>query len=275
MKELLAFVHVEKAAGTTVHQIQKRWFGAGYCPVEKWSLEDDAFSADDLRRLRRLYPRLRAIGGHWVKPYGDLERGACPVLWWTLLREPLARCASHYQYQVQRMGKTLSFEEWIADPRYRNFQTKKLVGCGDPEAAARLLAERFVFVGLAERFDESMLMLRRRVAPERPLRWIPENVASGDELKSSLLEDAERRALLAEANRADLELYRYVAEELFPRERAAYGERALAADLERLTRERERLGLDLRRLWSDLWRLLLYKPALRRARRRAARGIGP
>ncbi len=264
---MLAFVHIEKAAGTSVHQLMKRWYGARYCPVERWRLTDELYSASDLRRLRRIYPRLEAIGGHWIRPCGDLEQAAPGLRWWTILREPLARCASHYQYQVQEMERTEPFERWIADPHYRNFQTRKLVGSEDADAAIRLLEERFLFVGLAEHLAESMLLLRRRLGhDEWPLVLTRENVARADAIKEDLLGDPPRRALLEEANRADRRVYDYVAGTMFPRWRAEYGE-ALERDLRSLRESPPAPGLDLRRRASDLKRWALYKPWLAAVRR--------
>lgn len=262
---MLAFVHIEKAAGTSVHQILKRSYGMRYCPVEAWRFDDAPFSARDLRWLGLLYPRLLALGGHCMRPYGDLPAARPDVRWWTLLREPLARCASHYQYQVQRMGKREPFEAWIANPRYRDFQTRKLVGTDDAEAAIRTLEERFVFVGLAERFDESMLLLRRLLGDER-LKLVyepdrPENVAADDAPKRELLGDPQQRARLEAANRADLRVYEYVLRVLYPRAQAAYGE-DLERDLARLREAPLRPGADWRRRLSDLKRYALYKPAL-------------
>lgn len=267
---LLAFVHIEKAAGTSTHRVLKRWFGTRYCVIERWRLRDDLFSARDLRWLQVIYPRLVAVGGHWIKPYGDLEE-ACPggVRWWTLLRDPVRRCASHYQHQVQRMGLKESFEQWIQRPKYRNFQTRKLVGGEDAAAAIRLLEERFLFVGLAERFDESLLMLRKRIGlQERPLVAERENVSWGEAIKNTLLSDTELRRILEEANAVDREVYEHVRREIYPKEQAEYGA-DLEADLTALRSSITQPAVDLRSRWADLHRYLLYKPALLLARRLA------
>lgn len=264
---MLAFVHIEKTAGLSLQQVLKRSFGTRYCPVERWRFGDQLFSARDYRELRLLYPRLAALGGHWVRPMGDLEEAAPGLRWWTFLREPLARCASHYAHQVQKMGRTLPFEEWIADEHYRDFQTRKLVGRPDAAAALELLRERFFFVGLVERFDESLLLLRRRVGEDAlEIAYRPENLARDASLKEALLESPRTRALLEEANREDRLLYEGVLREIYPGQREAYGP-GLEADLERWRRTRRIPRLDLRRRACDLKRYALYKPALYVSRR--------
>ncbi len=258
---MLAFVHIEKTAGMSVQQVLKRSFGMRFCAIDRWRLSDDRFTARDLRELRLLYPRLDAISGHWIKPYADLDQ-ACPDLrYWTLLREPLVRCASHFQHQ-QRMGWVSSFERWIDDDHYRNFQTKKLVGCEDVEAAIRLLEDRFLFVGLSERFDESMLLLQRLVGGKQlDITYTAQNVARDPSTSQKLLRDTKTRKQLEEANRADQQLYAYVRDQLYPRQVAEFGP-DLAEALAQARESNRPTLFDLNRRASDLKRYALYKPAV-------------
>ncbi len=259
---MLAFVHIEKTAGMSVHQIFKRSYGARYATVERWSLADEYFSARDMRALRRLYPRLDAVGGHWLKPWTDVG-DACPgIRWWTFLREPLQRAASHYQYRVEWEGDPRPFEEWVRLPRQRNFQTQKLVGSEDFEAAIRVLEERFFFVGLSEHFDESLVMLQRFAGdPRLRIAYRAENVAPDNTIKRGLLSDPATREQLEDANRADLELYRYVRDELYPRQREKYGP-GLAEDVAAFQRSPGPPRLDSKLLGSELKRYALMKPCV-------------
>ena len=61
-----------------------------------------ALSAEDYPRVQRLCPPLISIAGHAVSAFSDLERARPDVRYYTLLRDPLVRCASHYQMQVQQ-----------------------------------------------------------------------------------------------------------------------------------------------------------------------------
>jgi hypothetical protein len=259
---MLAFVHIEKTAGTSTHRIFQRSFGSRYCPLDRWRPTDQVFDASDYRKLRWFYPRLRGMGGHWIKPFSNLREVIPEIRYFTFLREPLARTASHYQHQIQRMGRTDRFEDWIAMEVYRNFQTRKIVGSEDVNAAIEMLQREFVLVGLSARFDESMLMLRRCWRPETlDIRYESENVAADDGIKRRLLGDPATRALLEDANRADLRLYEWVATELYPSQQRAYGPR-LEADIEAF-RANNRVGwLDWRVRRAEWRRRYFYRPAV-------------
>jgi len=260
---MLAFVHIEKTAGTSMTRILQRSFGGRFCVAEAWRTGDRCFSAADYRRLRWIYPRLRALSGHWITPWSDLRDEIPDLRFFTFLRDPLERCASHYQHQVQRMGKSMPLAEWIRIGKYRNFQTVKLAGSDDvTEAVRRLGAADFVLVGLAERFDESLVLLRRAVRPEvLHIEYRAENVAADSGIKRELLEDPASRSLLEDANRADLELYRHVRDRIYPRQVEAYGP-DLAADVAAFRGANRVPGWDLRTRLAELRRRMLYKPLL-------------
>ncbi|UCE58879.1 MAG: sulfotransferase family 2 domain-containing protein [Phycisphaerales bacterium] len=267
---MLAFVHIEKAAGTTMNLILHRSFGLRHCDVQSWHHRRGLFTASDYRRLRWLYPGLMSVAGHYVQPYSDLESARPDTRYYTILREPLMRCASHYQYQVQHMNIEAGFEEWIANPEFRDFQTRKLVGSDDLDAAIRVLTEKLLFVGLVERFDESLVMLRRKAGIRRfDIRYTRERVAENNTIKRRILDDPDSYKLLVEANRVDAELYRFVAEELMDRQRREYGS-TLDSDLASFqeakappSRQLTVAAVGVRHAW-------VYEPALRYYRNRLA-----
>jgi hypothetical protein len=219
---ILAFIHIEKAAGITINRILRRSFGVHHCDVEPWSKTADIFSASDLTLLQKLYPNLKSIAGHRVKPYSDLGDN---VRYFTFLREPIARCASHYQYQIQRMRKQISFDEWISDEQYHNFQTKKIVVNADLGNAIALVEQLPIFMGLIERFDESIIMLQRWVGGgQLDVAYRKENVAHDASIKNQLVQSLSTRAKLEQANDIDLQLYQYVEKTLYPKQKEQHGD---------------------------------------------------
>lgn len=260
---MLAFVHIEKTAGTTVFWILRSTFGIRHCDAEPWHAQRTPipFSPQDLRRLRRLYPRLESIRGHRVTAYAGLE-DACPnIRYFTLLRDPLKRCASYYQYVTQLHGNTLPFEDWIQTEFPRDMETKRLVGTDDPDAAIRMIQEKDIFVGLVERFDESLLLLKSLVAQDLNISYERMNVARDNAIARDLLASENTRQMLVEANQADLALYAYVQQELYPSYRREYGDR-LDQDVASYQRDRGRFN---RRniAVNRAYRNLVYKPALK------------
>ncbi len=233
---MLAFVHIEKTAGITLLDILQQSFGGRHAVADTWRRPGaDYISAEDLRLLRRWNGGVESISGHFVKPYSDLDAECDRLDYWTMVREPLARCASHYQYQVQKMAQSSSFEEWIHLPGSRNFMTRKLAGVEDLAAAKRILKERIRFVGLMEAFDESLLLWRAQFsAYPLDIGYRRRNVARDNHIKETLLQDEGARRELENANRLDCDLYSHVVEEIYPEQRRRYPG-ALAQDLQELS----------------------------------------
>ena len=223
---MLVFVHINKTAGSTLRSILRSSYGSRHCDVEPWhgAWTDPPFSAGDLRRVRRLFPSLASIAGHRVTGYADLGEACADLHYVTVLREPQKLCASRFQYRLDHRHRyDLSFDRWIEEDWVRNAQTQRIAGVPDAHEAIRIIEDKQMFVGLTERFDESMVLLRSLRADDLDISYAPVNVAKRNNVAADLLSDARTRAMLAEANEADLELYRYVVDELYPRLRRAYG----------------------------------------------------
>lgn len=273
MHPRIAVVHIHKTGGTTLSGVLKSSFGGRHCLVSAEDPHAPFYTAEDLGRLRRLYPSVTSIMGHEIRTYGDLDATAPGLSYLTFLRDPLVRCASHYQYDVQRGGVDIPFDEWITHEVSPNRQTRHLAG---PEATAadavRVLEERIRFVGVVERYDESLVMMRRALrVPE--IRYARKWTAPSNDIKRRLLDDPRTREMLVEANRDDLEVYRHALEEIHPRQVQAYGP-SLADDVaafreQNLGMSRWRMYARPRYAWYVAkWRLL-YQPWLRRRRRKA------
>lgn len=273
-RSLLVFVHINKTAGTTLRQILRSSYGARHCDVEPWHgpWEDPPFSTPDLHRVRRLYPRLASIAGHRVTGYADLEEPGTEMRYLTFLREPISMCASRFQYQLDYRKKERVFEDWIRNDWVRDAQTQRIGGTTSAADAIATIEKREMFVGLTERFDESMVLLRALRAGDLDISYAPVNVAKRNTVAADLLSDERTRAMLAEANEADLELYRYVERELYPRFRREYGQ-SLDDAVEayrRTQRGRFRRGNMLR---FRMKQHLVHKPMLRLYREEGSRQV--
>jgi hypothetical protein len=223
---MIVFVHISKTAGTTVTYILRSSYGLRHCQVEPWGAKwtGPPFSSHDLQRLRRLYPNLESIAGHRVRGYVDLQENGTEFRYFTFLRHPLKRLASYYQFKVLDKGYEDAFENWIVQREWpHNRQTKAIAGVVDVDEAIRTIKEKNIFVGLAERFDESIVMLKSLVANDLNISYKRVNVARKDTIKDRLLATESTRQMLIEANQADLELYNYVEQELYPTYQQEYG----------------------------------------------------
>jgi len=231
MNPRLAIAHIHKTAGTTLSGALKTAFGGRYCLVTARDPDAPFFGADELRAMRRVYPNLEVLMGHDIRPYGDLHEAVPDLSYATFLRDPIVRCASHYQYDLQRGGVDLPFEEWITHEVSPNRQVRHLAG---PDAtgtdAVAMVEDRVDFVGVLEQFDASLVMMAAFYGFPR-LGYVRKWSAPANDVKRQLLDDPASRALLEETNREDMVLYRHVIDEVLPRQEAAYGP-SLAADLE-------------------------------------------
>jgi len=209
--------------------------------------------------------RLRLIYGHMQ--YGIHDAFSHSVGYLTLLRDPVARSISDYYFvkkeppshYLHEQANSLSLEAYLA---YRasiardNVQTRLLSGLWDtvpfkPENANMLerakynLRQHFVMVGLTEKFDESLLLLKR-ILGLRNVYYKPKNVAPSRPRTDSLPE--ETLEAVRYYNQSDLALLRY-GQELFAEQRKSYGP-SFETDLEHFKQWNRILGGALHRYWQ-------------------------
>lgn len=269
--DLLAHVHVMKTGGQTTCDILRQSFPGRHCDIQaKWVV-----TREDIELARRFYPRLRSIGGHGVVPTDELATDFPGIRFFVFLRDPVKRCVSHYQYRRNK-DETSDFEPWLA--RYGNYQARflcRMSGAQDPWAtvpdadrAIELLERNVGFVGLQERFDESLVLLRRWVDdPDFDIAYRARNVASAVDTSKTLLGNPRAVELIEAAHREDQRLYRHARDVVYRRQVEAYGP-TLADDVATL---RASLPAPQRRvparMLASIRRGLLYKPYARRAGR--------
>lgn len=253
----LIFLHIQKAAGTTLHRIIERQYPARRIysidpnpGPQRGSIE--AFMA--LPAAQRLH--LQVLKGHFWYGLHDYVRQ--PAEYITLLREPVGRVVSfyhfvrrkpaHYLYDYLQVGNVplgdaIAARATIA---FDNLQTRLISGvwtdvpfggCDDAllALAKQRLHDHFPVVGVSELFDETLLLLQRRYG-WRHISYMRHNV-SGDRPNAPL--DAQTRALIEQHNRYDRALYEY-ARELCQAAIAAQGP-AFAADLAAFRRHNARV----------------------------------
>lgn len=264
---MIGVVHLHKTAGTTLAGVFKRSFGGRHCDVITADPGTDVLTPEGLREVRRWYPRLHSILGHAVRVYAGLEDEEPDISYVTFLREPIVRTASHYQYDVQRGGVDLPFEEWITHDAVRDRQTRIIAGPDGTAADAISLAPRFSFIGRADRFDESLVLMRHAIGiPD--IRYASKWVAPSDDIKKRLLADPATVEMIADVNRNDLSLWNHFTTEVYPKQVAEYGP-ALEADIAEF--KKANAPMTRFRMYASphyvayvaKWRLL-YRPWVRR-----------
>lgn len=167
MRGPIVFVHIPKAGGSTFLSVLRRNF-----PVSDVLLPD-ALKSENIAEIERRLPTLenaQSIHGH--VPLSLLDRIA-GARFATLLRDPVRRQYSHVNWLYGHWQDVPSVAEALAKGRLiDNLQTRMLCGLEEPFTrpaddalldAALAELDRFAFVGLVERFPESMLLAQERL----------------------------------------------------------------------------------------------------------------
>jgi hypothetical protein len=263
---ILGFVHIPKTAGGTVTSM----FAAAYSrqAINKVGnyTRGPAKTERKIAKGAEFWENWQAKGGRVSvghTPYG-LFRIHLPAntRYMTFLREPVDRVLSHYYRHIHiqdprraaryvaepwspELGgkvRAVSLEQALVEmrlPQLSNLSTRFL--CGHPSPLGELPAtalddakanlREFDFVGIQERFEESLVLLRRMLG----LSSIPyEDRHVSQEGHRPTVDEIpdEQRALIEEYNALDAELYRF-GSELFE-EAVAGADESFAADVEAL-----------------------------------------
>ncbi len=226
MNTPLFFLHIPRTAGTTLNGILKDNF------------KDDKILSvytDVEYKERRILSeterdRIKLIMGHlFLQSYDPPTIYSRHVRVFTFLRDPIQRLISEYLFLKKWPNNHLynfinnnniSFSRYISSTerklifRGKNFMTRMLSGENFdvetfPEkalqAAKHNIASQFEFVGIQERFNESLLLLKQHLGLQSII--YEKKNALRPEVKKEISEDD--IALAQEKNQADIELYNY------------------------------------------------------------------
>lgn len=214
---MLVFDHINKTAGTSFRFILENSFGLSMCQVNHLKKRHSQVSRADLEWVKKVFPRLKCLVGHGFYRAPELFADQKNLFLMTFLRDPVSRTISHYlhHYEVGNTDMTLetALEQWSI---LNNYQVKKIVGRADLDEAKEFLDKYYDFVGLTERFDESLFILSQRCQYNLNLKYQSLN-KSARSFKDELLDNIELVKKIEEHNQLDIKLYAFVQEVLYPR----------------------------------------------------------
>ena len=233
--EALIFLHIPKTAGITLHGIISRKFPKN-ATYNTWGLDPNSGRhrswMDDFKQLPETdRARIRYMHLH-PGPFGVHEHFPQPCRYVTVLRDPVDRVISAYffilrvpQLRNQVFGdkatpESTSLSDFIRNRRNQwNLQTLMVSGIAvdsvtDPVnlpsdvmvVAKRNIQEHFALVGLSERFDESLALLRRMFGWRNTL-YAKQNVTRKRPRKEDIPKETLR--LIERYNELDIDLYDY------------------------------------------------------------------
>jgi len=228
--ETIIFLHIPKAAGTTLKVITQQL----YVPRVTYEIVDGLTKDSQLAAFRALSEaerrRIKFLQGHF--PFGLHEHLPQPAAYITLLRDPVERILSSYYYILREpkhfrhqevAGGGMSILDYVESEKLylNNGQTQIIAGPDaggdDPRRspakdllsrALENLDKHFAVVGLSERFVESLALLRRRFGWPN-VRYHNENVTQNRPARAAVPQKTIER--IRELNQLDLRLYDWAA----------------------------------------------------------------
>jgi hypothetical protein len=224
----LIFLHIPKAGGSTLHKIIERQYKSDTIfNIDGTRVQE---SIDEFKKLPEVQRgKIRVLKGHmWFGLHKYLPH---PSTYITLLREPVDRMISHYYYILQEprhylyetvTSHRMNLKDYVCSgisAELDNGQTRLLSGIEDInvakcspallESAKKNLDEHFAVIGLTERFDETLILLKRAFG-WKTLFYDKEKVTRNRPRRKDVSKDTLNA--IEKHNELDINLYQYVKE---------------------------------------------------------------
>jgi len=215
------FLHIPKTAGTTLNSVLDKNFDPDRV-LDVYTREQQAALGELTYEELEGYDLIR---GHlFVYDYAQLLDGPVRFKVFTFLRDPIERVVSEYSFLKNwpksqlydylnrnnvSLAQYVSSQEGVLRQRGCNCMVNSLSGSGAAnldeglELAWHHVKDRFMAFGILERFDESLLLLRRAMDLQSTF-YVRQNVRSANE---GLTVTPAEYELICEHNRYDLLLY--------------------------------------------------------------------
>ena len=213
----LAFIHIEKAAGSTLHEIfSTNILGyhifSPYKFIKNRDNENEFLTCEELKSIKKYYPLLDSFGGHSIRSFSNYEDVFPSLLYITFLRDPIERFYSHFLHQTEIMNIDWTLDSFISSGNFNNFMCRKICGNQNSKEAISEINNKFFHVGLIENFDESLIELSKKlndVGITFNTSYVKKNIRS-QRTQSKPLIDKKSLDKIYAANLEDLILYKKI-----------------------------------------------------------------
>lgn len=233
------FMHIEHTGGSTLNQIIERQ----YAPRERYEVYHlgQGVVARFMALPEAERRRFKLVYGHLF--YGIHRHVPGQSRYLTVMRHPVDRIIASYTFLMRKTNTrrhdvykagTVSWQEHLAERHDEIRQISRIVGGDDDllqkrrmqtlpenalETAVAHLENDFAMVGLQDRYDESLLMMRHVLNWQKPIAYVRKNVTARRITLADLPPDD--RALIEKAAEIEMPLYEY-AKKRFEAQVAAY-----------------------------------------------------
>ncbi len=226
---MLIHIHIPKNAGTTVDSILKRNFGERY--YDFYTDRNGKFltQSEFIQLVKKIQPYTDVLSAHDIHPLEQETSKQLELNYFTLIRHPVERARSLYYHERRNTGKNhisqKSFHEYVQerskeDRAISNWQTYNIGGEADFFKAKKIL-DNFALVGLVEKFDESLLLLREKFKKglnknkliNLNIFYQQQNISQSKIVTEPMGEEKTLEKLI-EMNQEDLQLFEYASTRL-------------------------------------------------------------
>ena len=230
----MLFIHIPKTAGGTLNSIIAKQYPQA--AVFQHRVYENDVEEKKAVLLQALNDDIRVIRGHYF--YGIHEHLTRPYQYITILRDPIDRMISSYYFYKERpqhpnyastnaVGIEEFYDRNLDGTFQENRQTRMIAGFDQPDQACTPevlqqaidnMERNIAIVGLTERFDESLILIRRAFNWGVPL-YYKHNESSRPSFES--VSEA-TKASLRKHNEYDVQLYDH-AQKLFEQQLSRQG----------------------------------------------------
>lgn len=223
--ETIVYLHIPKTGGRSLQNILLRSFSEDEIIVDGHERMDEiAAWPEDRKRKIRYFQGHFIFGAHRLLPQ--------PSRYITTLREPVDRVISHYYFikrctahplnEIVNKGE-IDLEGYVTSgvcDEVSNDQTRMIAGVSREASvsaddmfrmARDNIENQFILAGLVERFDETLLLLKRQLGL-RHIFYGVRNQTIGRPLRDNV--PGKIQDQIRERNTADIQLYEYVGNSL-------------------------------------------------------------
>jgi len=235
-KQTILFLHIPKAAGSTLHTV----FNRQYKLANVFTIDEER-SIEDLKQLSiQQRSEIEVLKGHMY--FGLHELLPQPSTYITILRDPVERVISHYYYILRNPSNELYNQVAAAGMNLKDFvlsglsleidngQTRLLSSFGavvpykhcSPEileSAKQNVKDHFSIIGFVERFDETLILLKRALKWKMPF-YTKSNITQNRPFKAEIPKDT--LDVIEAYNQLDIQLYQF-AQEIFKEQIRQHG----------------------------------------------------